>query len=911
MRAETDATMIAIKAETYSRYARNLLQADPSLAAECQADASSPWTRAEMLAFIGGHAAKAGGSGTGAGPVLPGAALRQLRRRVMLRTMARDLAGMAPLAEVCSAMTILAEVSLECAQEALETQLHEQFGVPVNAAGKPQRMMVVGMGKLGGGELNVSSDIDLIFVYPEEGETRGGPRQISNHEFFSRLGRALIAMIADATSEGSVFRVDMRLRPWGDSGPLALSLDALETYFITQGREWERYAWIKARALTGDAHAALAAISRPFVFRKYLDYGAIAAMRDLHAQIRAEVARRELADHVKLGPGGIREIEFIAQAYQLIRGGRDAQLRERPTLQILSTLAGSGIIDAAAADQLAAAYDFLRRLEHRLQYLDDAQTHSLPADDSDRAAIARAMGFRGWKSFLAALDRHRRQVSAQFEQVFSTTGEARHPLLPVWQDAPEAAQVLAQCGFRDAEAVLAVLRELRGSSRYAALPESSRIRYDTLIPRLVEASGTRPNPEETLARCIALIETISRRAAYLALLDEHPPALLRLAALAGASPWAAEYLQRHPVVLDELLDARVLQAGSDWNGFRRRLRRQLVENRSDEERQMDLLREAHHAQIFRLLAKDLDGSLTVEQLADELSELTDAMLQVTLELCWMQLLQRNARLAHREFPRFAIIGYGKLGGRELGYASDLDLVFLYDDADEQAPEAYARLAQRLNNWLNLRTSAGVLFETDLRLRPDGASGLMVSSIEAFRKYQRDSAWTWEHQALSRARFCAGDAATGAAFEDERRHILGMQRDPLRLRADILEMREKLLDGHPNTSELFDIKHDRGGMIDIEFMVQFLVLCHSHRHPDLLANDGNIALLGMAARHGLIPKADAEKVRLAYRAFRSRQHALRLAGARYARVPAVELAVHVQATLALWSLVFAETPAKGS
>ena len=588
-------------------------------------------------------------------------ALRQLRRRVMLRTMQRDLAGAATLDEVCTAMTGLAEISIECGQAAIENELYEQFGRPAGASGKTLRMMVIGMGKLGGGELNVSSDIDLIFAYPEDGDTSGGPRTISNHEFFGKLGRSLIAMLAESTAEGSVFRVDMRLRPWGDAGPLAISLDALETYFIAQGREWERYAWIKARALTGDALTELQAIARPFVFRKYLDYGAIAAMRDLHAQIRAEVARRELADHVKLGPGGIREIEFIAQAYQLIRGGRDALLRERPTLVILDTLAKHGIVDARAADALAKAYDFLRRLEHRLQYLDDAQTHSLPVDDADRTLVAKSMGFRGWTSFIAALDGHRGNVATQFEEVFSIAEETRHVLLPAWQGVANSEQQLAESGFRDTAAVAALLRDMRTCPRYAALPESSRVRYDTLIPRLIEAAGARPNPEVTLARCIALIEIISRRAAYLALLDEHPRALARLAGLAGGSPWAADYLQRHPVVLDELLDARVIEGTSDWSGFGRQLRRQLLENRSDEERQMDLLRESHHAQIFRLLAKDLGGNLSVEQLADELSDLTDMMLQVTLELCWTQLRERNARLMHREFPRFAIIGYGKLG----------------------------------------------------------------------------------------------------------------------------------------------------------------------------------------------------------------------------------------------------------
>ncbi len=415
---------------------------------------------------------------------------------------------------------------------------------------------------------------------------------------------------------------------------------------------------------------------------------------------------------------------------------------------------------------------------------------------------------------------------------------------------------------------------------------------------MIEQSSRCGNPDATLARCMDLIETVGRRAAYLALLEEHPEALERLTALMSASSWSAEFLNRHPILLDELLDARVLLAPPDRGEFARDLRRQLAQFAGDTERQMDALREAHHAQVFRLLAQDLAGALTVERLADHLSDLADVMLQVTLELCWTRLRGR-----HTEEPRFAVIGYGKLGGKELGYASDLDIIFLHDDPHEQAQENYARLAQRLNHWLTTRTGAGVLFETDLRLRPDGASGLMVSSIDAFRRYQRESAWVWEHQALTRARFCAGDAAVGAEFEAERRAVLQLRRDERKLREEVLAMRKKLLEGHPNRSDSFDLKHDRGGMIDIEFVVQYLVLAHAHRHPELVANAGNIALLKLAAELGLIPADLAESVRSAYREFRRRQHGLRLNGAKYARVPPAEVKDEIAATLALWRKVF--------
>jgi glutamate-ammonia-ligase adenylyltransferase len=889
------------------------LDARPELASTVSGDLGRSWTEAAMRDFL------ADGNG-GIGPL--STRLRELRRRVMLGLMTRDLGGAAPLSEVCATMTALAQTAIAGALESLVPELEATLGAPVSGSGERQELVVVGMGKLGGGELNVSSDIDLVFAYPEDGETRPGEggRSVSNHEFFAALGKRLIALLSEPTPDGFVFRVDMRLRPWGEPGPLAMSFDALEQYLVAQGREWERYAWIKGRPLTGGqaARDALSALVRPFVFRKYLDYGAYGAMRELHAQIREEVARRELAGNIKLGPGGIREIEFIAQVFQLIRGGREPELQARPTLQVLALLAKRNLISGEDAAALASAYDFLRRLEHRLQYLDDAQTHELPEDAEDRLRVSKAMGHAGWAAFTRALEKHRGAVARCFEKIFAAQDQTRHPLAGAWSSADHAGHsgkvaLLRELRFADPEAAAARLSGMREGSRYQSLPESSRERVDALVPRLLERAATRPNPDDTLARALALVETVSRRAAYLALLDEHPVALDRLTELISASSWAAEYLNLHPVLLDELLDSRLLLAAPDWRALSRNLRRSLMALRRDGdagERQMDVLREAHHAQLFHLLAQDLAGALSVERLADHLSDLADIMLQATLELCWTQILeQRKARgldAGLPEQPHFAVIAYGKLGGKELGYASDLDLVFLYDDGgDESAVEAYGRLAQRMNSWLNSRTAAGVLFETDLRLRPDGASGLMVSSMDAFRRYQRESAWVWEHQALTRARFCAGEATAGAAFEEERRHILGRQRDIANLAAEVRAMRRTMLEGHPNKSELFDLKHDRGGMVDIEFLVQFLVLAHAHRHSILVRNDGNIALLGYASELGLVDAGLAAQVQDAYRAYRRRQHALRLEGARYARVAREEVAAHATATLALWKAVMGE------
>ncbi|MBK9349520.1 MAG: bifunctional [glutamate--ammonia ligase]-adenylyl-L-tyrosine phosphorylase/[glutamate--ammonia-ligase] adenylyltransferase [Sulfuritalea sp.] len=882
-------------AET-SRYLARLLAARPALAAEVEASLGQPVTAAELAAWLAAQE-------VGEANLKP--KLRQLKQRAYARISARDLGGLAPLGEVVECMTLIAELAVTKAVEVLGRGLAERYGTPRGADGRAQELIVIGMGKLGGRELNVSSDIDLIFVYPEDGETDGA-RSISNFEYFTRLGRGLINAIADVTEDGQVFRVDMRLRPNGDSGPLVCSFDMLENYFVTQGREWERYAWIKARPLSGGRHDELEAIRRPFVFRKYLDFGAINAMRELHAQIRQEVAKKDKADNVKLGPGGIREIEFIAQVFQLIRGGRDPALQIKATLQVLKLLVGQGQLAQEAASELAAAYDFLRRVEHRLQYLDDAQTHMLPTNDADRAIIARAMGYGSFDGLLAELDDHRAAVARHFEAVFADPNRGEHKHAGMWRGAggEDQGEEFAKLGYRQPREAAARVAALREGPRYQQLAAGIRERFDALVPQLIQAAAEMPNPDATLSRSLDLLESISRRAAYLALLQQYPQALRKVAELVSSSSWAADYLQRHPILLDELLDPRLLDVLPDWSGVRAALESRLAEMEPDTERQMDLLRETHHAQVFRLLAQDVAGLYTVERLADHLSELADILLDAALRHAWLKMLKR-----HVEQPKFAVISYGKLGGKELGFASDLDLVFLYDDAAPEAGENYGRLGTRLNTWLSAQTAAGQLFETDLRLRPNGESGLVVSSMEAFRKYQLESAWVWEHQALTRARFSAGDPAVGESFEKIRCEVLCQQRDLEKLRADIVEMRQKMMDSHATRGDLretvFDLKHDPGGLVDVEFIVQYLVLGHSHAHHELTGNKGNIALLKMAADAGLIPGDLAETVRNAYRDYRRMQHGLRLNGTK-ARVAPEEVGARVTAVRELWRLVFGDS-----
>ncbi len=880
-----------------SRYGSRLLAAQPQLAETVAGQLDRAFTREAMLAFLAEP------------PCADEAALhqrlRQLRQRVWLATTARDLAGDADLAEVIATWSSLAEVCISAALDFHHAALAARHGEPRDEQGQPQQMVVVGMGKLGGGELNVSSDIDLIYLYPDEGDTAaddptGSIRSLSNHEFFIRLGRKLTAALGEATADGYVFRVDLRLRPWGDSGPFAMGFAMLEDYLVAQGRPWERYAWIKARPLTGERHDELMQIVRPFVFRKYLDFGAFAAIRDLHVQIRREVARREMAHDVKLGPGGIREIEFTAQVFQLIRGGQIAALQQRPTLTVLGQLVKSGLMTTDAQQELAAAYDFLRRLEHRIQYLDDAQTQLLPDDAESHAMLAEAMNFPDYGAMLAALERHRNKVTRHFEQMFAApqTDQNSHPLTAVCSGTADDATshaLLENAGYADPDRVLATLDALR--QHVERLAESTQLRLNALLPPALEVIGSQPDPMVTLERFAALVQAISRRSTYLALLAEYPAALRQLVRLLAASPWAAQMITQQPQLLDELIAPQHLMSVPDWKQLAAQLHDELDTHAGDTEAQMDALRRFKRVQTLRLLAQDVAGRLTLEALSDHLSYLADTLLNETLARCWAGLKTR-----HRDEPRFAVIGYGKLGGKELGYASDLDLVFLYDDEDARAQEIYARLAQRINTWLGTLTAAGMLYETDLRLRPDGASGLLVSSTEAFRDYQLHHAWLWEHQALTRARFVCGDAEIGARFEALRREVLAMPRDAAKLREEVVAMREKMRAGHVNDSELFDLKHDSGGIVDVEFCVQYLVLRHCAAHPELADNVGNIALLLRAGTAGLIPADVAQAAADAYRELRSRQHAIRLSGANYARIPPAAVETIREAVKALWDQV---------
>ena len=829
-------------------------------------------------------------------------ALRHLRQQVMARIIVRDLNGLADLMEVMRTTSSLAECVINTSINYLNTWLVDVTGQPEDAKGYPQSLIVIGMGKLGGCELNVSSDIDLIFAYESEGQT-SAENPISNQEFFTRLAKKVIAAIDEITEDGFVFRVDMRLRPFGSEGAIVSNLDALEEYYQNNGREWERYAWIKGREITEGNQVTK--LIRPFVFRKYLDFGAFASMRDLKIQIQRDVNSKGMHDNIKLGRGGIREIEFIAQVFQLIRGGQDMSLQIKPTLSVLALLSSKGLLPEQKVSELNEAYVFLRNLEHRLMYVDDAQTQELPKTDEAKARIANAMGFLDWQTFLEKLNNYRQQVQQHFDDTFSDVS-ANQDLLEIeksiWNgaiDESESVIALQKLAFNEAQETLRRLKALHQGNRYRQLPELSRQRFDALMPLVISQASTMPNADITLMRLIDLLESICRRASYLALLAEHPQSMKLLVKLCSSSPWLTNYLVQHPILLDELLDTRTLYAPPSFSNLREELLARLTEVDGEVERQMDVFRHFKHANIFRFAAQDINGELSPEKLSDYLSELAELILSVSLEVIWP-----NVGEKHLEVPKFAVIGYGKLGGKELGYASDLDIIFLYDDDSPDAGEIYARFAQRINNWFNSLTSAGLLYETDMQLRPDGNSGLLVSSVSAFKEYQMHKAWVWEHQAITRARFVAGDEQIGAAFEAIRVEVMTQQRDNEALKNDVITMRDKMRATLHIADDIFDIKHSVGGIIDVEFLVQYLVLVHAKQYPQLTGNIGNIGLLRLLASIHIIDQELAEQVVRAYREYRHTQHMLKLQGAVHLRVELSLVSEYATAVKALWEKVFA-------
>jgi len=877
----------------------------------------------------------------GGGRDLP-SALRVARHLVVERLAVLDIEAGASLDTVTHTMTALAEATLELALAQAQTEADERHGAPMGEDGQRVDFWVVGMGKLGARELNVSSDIDLIYVYEDDGHTHGA-RPVSLHEYFGFVAKRLYALIGETTDDGFVFRVDLALRPNGNSGPPVVSLSMLEEYLQVQGREWERFAWLKSRvvapraAVSSGRALALRSLVTPFVYRRYLDYGVFEGLRQLHRRIRDEAQRRamgrpERGNDVKLSRGGIREIEFIVQLMLVVRGGQFPEIRTRSTLRGLQRLVGRGLMKPEMAEQLAAGYEFLRRVEHRIQFLDDQQTHLLPGNDEDLIWIARSMGYAcdidsGYGSSqrkpgsCGLLDRFmevRETVAAEFDALLRDgQGNSAHD-----DGARDACRGCAPTPLPvDSETLLerlpeelaARVRPWSNSPRVQGLRDDSRMRLGRLMQRTGAAMRDDGCTAIAALRFVDWLEPLLRRESYLALLVERPEVHQRLLRLLGLARWPVQYLMRHPGVIDELADVRLMNQRFDRAAFIAELEdRRAGWQRSgedDEDKLLDTLRRAHHAEVFRTLVRDVEGQLSVEQVADDLSSLADAILELAVRWAWGRLKQR-----HRETPGIAVIAYGKLGGLELGYGSDLDVVFLYDDSDDTvdpnalaAQEVYAAFVRKLITWLTLRTAAGELFDIDTALRPNGGSGLLVTSVDAFEKYQvgrgSNTAWTWEHQALTRARVAAGTPAVAARFEATRRAVLTAERDPAALREEVCSMREKVRAGRPVPAGRFDVKHSPGGMMDVEFAVQFIVLSQSATHPALLDNAGNIALLLRAEEAGLLPAGVGLAAADAYRALRVAQHRARL-DEQATQFDPETLTGPRDAVLALWRAVFA-------
>lgn len=872
-------------------------------------------------------------------------ALRRFRNREYLRIVWRDFNHLCDVVGTTADITRLAEVCIDAALDFHYRAMCAEFGTPRDRDGNAQRMVVLGMGKLGAGELNLSSDVDLIFSYPSAGDTDGtDPSRkgsVHNQEFFSRLGQRLIRSLDQNGADGFVFRVDMRLRPYGDSGALVLNFDAMEEYYQDQGRDWERYAMIKARPVAGDIEAGerLMTALRPFTYRRYIDFSAFEALRQMKALIQREVQRRKLQHNIKLGAGGIREVEFIAQCFQLIRGGRERILQERNLLLVLDHLAGLGQLPADVVAELKAAYIFLRDVEHAIQGWQDKQSQDLPTADNARAALAFVLGCADWTAFCELLERHRARVSHHFANVIAVPEEerqqTRHPELAQWRSfwtddeltVEAAAEQLAEHGYEeplDAARRLLALRESRAVSRMQA---QGRERLDEFMPRLLRALTAAERPGQTLQRILPLVEAVLRRTAYLVLCVENPAVLQELVVLCSASPWVAAQLARHPVLLDELLNVGTLYQAPAKEELRSDLVQQLLRIPADDvEAQMEALRYFKLSHQLRVAAAEVTGRLPLMKVSDYLTWIAETILDHVLELAWHYLVQRHGRpqLAGAEGGDrgFVIVGYGKLGGIELSHGSDLDLVFIHGADPSSATDGavpldnssfFTRLGQRIIHILTAQTPLGVLYEVDMRLRPSGNSGLLVSSLKAFDDYQHKSAWTWEHQALVRARPVAGDARLAEAFAALRERVLRAPRDIDKLRREVVEMRDKMRaqlaprGTETDDNPVFDLKHGCGGIVDLEFLVQYATLANTSAHPALTRWSDNIRILESLRDEGIFDAAEADALADAYRALREAVHRRNLQQESNL-APIAEFDAARRTVLAAWRRTLGETAA---
>ncbi|MRI31626.1 bifunctional [glutamate--ammonia ligase]-adenylyl-L-tyrosine phosphorylase/[glutamate--ammonia-ligase] adenylyltransferase [Endozoicomonas sp. OPT23] len=833
--------------------------------------------------------------------------LRIYRNRQMVRIIWRDLNRLASMQETTADLSEMADACVDKALQWLYDDACKTLGTPMGAMygeePEPQKMVVLGMGKLGANELNLSSDIDLMFTYPNKGETKGGRRALDNQEFFNRLGQRLIKVIDSKTADGFVFRVDMRLRPYGSSGSLSMSFSAMEQYYQDQGRDWERYAMIKARAIAGDldsGHQLLDTL-KPFTFRKYIDFSAIDSLRDMKKLIQREVKRKGMEGNIKLGPGGIREVEFIVQSFQLIHGGRDWALQQKSLLTVLEELKVKEYLPASATDELRAAYIYLRNLEHAIQALQDKQTQQLPIDNETLDRLAFSMGQRDWSELLSVLDDYREKVTQHFDDVVADpedsteeqTAEATgwHLLWMGHLSEEEELNQFEKHGFHDSDSALSRFKALRDGKAITRVRRVSRERLDDFIPHLLVQISDTESPDTALSRLLPLIESVLRRTAYLVLLMENPGALEHLIKLCTASPWIADEISRYPALLDEFLNIDDLYNPPKRNDLEHDLRQQLAHIPEDDlEAQMEVLRHFKMGHVLKVAASQAAGTLPLMKESDYLTWIAEVLLEQVVDIAWKNMVEKHGYPVSKNGqpcnPGFAIIGYGKLGGIELGPGSDLDLVFIHDGnpnkpTDGQRPldgsMFFTRLGQRIIHILTTQTPSGRLYEVDMRLRPSGASGMLVSSLEAFEKYQRNEAWTWEHQALVRARAVAGDKELTEKFEKLRRTILATKRELPELKAEVIKMRNKMHEHLTSTKldatgePMFHLKHGEGGIVDIEFLMQYAVLAHANSHADITEFTDNVRISESLEKAEYLSEQEGYDLREAYKFLRKAAH----------------------------------------
>ena len=877
-------------AVTQSRYLASLFDAKPELCKTIKKSILSPVHTDDILKYAKDFSLSDTNS--------LNTNLRLMRHHFFALSLIRDLNGLSEITETFNTHTILAETALREAEKFHWEALTKQHGLPVNSNGDIQKLIIVAMGKMGGYELNPSSDIDLVFFYEEDGATTG-KSSISNQDFFTKLGKLIISSLNDYTDEGIVFRVDMRLRPFGSQGLLVSPLESFENYLITHGLDWERYAWLKSRVVLGPS-LIIDALIKPFVYRKYLDFNIFESLRNIKKKISQDMLKKINDGDIKVGRGGIRTLEFIVQSFQLVWGGKDKSLRCRGFIEALTQLKNKKLIPNKTYKFLHEAYIFFRNLEHRLQYIDDAQTHKIPVSPEDKSLLASAMGLKSWTLLEHKIHKHQDKVELIFDEMFSNNSQPLSPiqenLKALWSldvSIDVAVNCLNDLGYKKSQDTFNFIQNIKLMGNYPTLPATTKEKLNTLIPVVLYEVASVDNPDKTLVHMLNALDSIAHRSSYLSLLNENIPALKLLIKIASFDQEFIQNIVTFPATIDDLMNSSEFTKPFDLTEASKKLLDQLSRSHGDTELQMNLLRDFKNSMIFKLAIQELMHIYPIERISDALADIADFITQQALYCIWETLYPTLT------FPSIGIIAYGKFGGKEMSYLSDLDLVFVFDEKKSKDRDKYIKLVQRFNSWVTSYTASGILYDIDLRLRPDGGSGLLVSSWDAYSEYQLNRSLIWEHQALTRARFVSENKTLKRKFNNLRQSIMQEQRDIGKLKTDIIEMRERIYRDKKPTGDLFDLKLSRGGLIDIEFITQFYVLGYSYKYADLCENLGNITLITKLSELSLLSSKDATSLISAYKIYRTKQHQQGLNPKNPGKVELSSVELNQKAVQAIW------------